>query len=120
MIGESISGMEQANTEALAAAVRLENHRAFVEVAPRGGQQLIFTSDEDCPWGTDAGGFERGVLARLADFEVERTRAVNDAAAMSRQPRKHGSSQFGRIAMIAGVRGGAHPIVEHALRWRLR
>src|SRR5688572_4683272 len=101
MVGESIRGMEQANAEPLAAAVRLEDHRAVVEVAARSGQQLVFTSDEDRPWGTDAGGFERGVLARLADLKVERTRTINDAAAMSCQPRKHGSSQFGRVAMIS-------------------
>ena len=115
MVRESVSGMEQANAEPLAAAVRLEDHRAGVEMAAGSGQQLVFASDEDRPWGTDAGGFERGVLARLADFEVERTRAVDDAAAMSRQPRKHGGGQFGRVAMLSGVRRGAHAIVEHAL-----
>ena len=51
--------------------------------------------------GTDAGSFERGILARFADFEIERTRAVNDAAAIFCQPCKHSRGQFGRIAVIA-------------------
>jgi hypothetical protein len=119
VVGESVSGVEQTDAEPLAATVRLEDQRAGIEMAARGGQQLVFASHEDRPWGTDAGGFERGVLARLADFEVERTRAVNDAAAMSRQPCKHGGGQFGGVAMISTVRRGAHPIVEHALRRRL-
>src|SRR3954462_3974789 len=56
----------------------------------------------------------RGVLARVADFEVERTRPVNGGGAMSGHPRQYGGGQFGRVAMISAVRGGAHPIVEHA------
>src|SRR3954447_4230961 len=112
--------MEQANAESLATPVRLEDYRASIEVTTRSFQQLDFASDEDRPWSTNAGGFERGVLARLADFEVERTRAIDDAAAIPYQPRKHGGGQFGRVAMISAVRGGAHKIIEHALRWRLR
>src|SRR4051812_24836461 len=112
--------MEQANAEPPAAAVRLEDHRAAIEVATRSCQQLVLASNEDRSWGTDAGNLERGVLARLADFEIERTRAVNDAAAMSRQPRKHGGGELGCIAMVSAVRRGAHPIVENTLRWRLR
>src|SRR3954453_5025170 len=84
------------------------------------GQQLVLASDENGSWGTDAGGFERGILARFADFQVQRTGAVNNTAAISCQPSKYGRGQFGRVTMIAGVRGGAHPIVEHALRWLLR
>src|SRR4051812_19969685 len=104
MIGESVSGMEQTNAEPLSAAIRLKDHRAGVEMATRSGQQLVLASHEDRPRGTEAGGFERGILAGLADFEVERARAVNDAAAIPCQPRKHGGGQFSRIAMISAVR----------------
>ena len=66
--------MEQANAEPLAAPVRLEDHRAGIEMAARNSHQVVFAGDKDGPRGTDAGGFERGILARFADFQVQRTR----------------------------------------------
>ena len=36
------------------------------------------------------------------------------------EPGEHGRGQLGGVAMIAGMRGGAHPVVEDTLRRRLR
>src|SRR5205085_3699180 len=66
----------------------------------------------------DAGSFESGVLARLADLQVEGTAGVDDAAAVALEPRQHCDRQLGGEPMVAGMRGGAHPVVEDALgRW---
>jgi len=55
------------------------------------------------PEGGDPGGFERGVLAGLADLEIECARAVDDAPPVAREPSQHRGGQLGGVAMVAGV-----------------
>ena len=86
----------------------------------RRGDEQILAGDQNGVRGADAGGFERGVLAGLADLEVERAAAVDDAAPVPIEPGQHRRGQLGGVAMVAGVRRGAHPVVEHALGRRLR
>ncbi len=64
--------------------------------------------------------FQRRVLAGLADLEVQRAAAVNDAAAVVLEPGQYRDGQFNGVAVVAGMRGGAHPIVENALGRRPR
>src|SRR5258708_1869122 len=76
--------------------------------------------DENGARRADAGGLEGGVLTRLADFEVESAAAVDDAPPVPLEPSEHRGGQFGGVAVVAGMRGGAHPIVVDTLRRRLR
>ena len=66
----------------------------------------------------DAVALQRGVLADLADLQIQRTRSVDDGATPAGEPSKNGRGQLGAEAMIPGVRGSAHPVVEHAFGWR--
>ena len=59
-------------------------------------------------------------MVRLADFEVELAAAVSDATPVTFEPGHHRSSQLGCVAMVTGMGGGAHSIVEDALGRRPR
>ena len=65
----------------------------------------------------DAGGFERGVLPGLADLQVEGARLPLTMRRPCRvEPGQHRSRQLGGVAVVAGVRRRAHPVVEDAVR----
>ena len=89
IVGERVGGLEQPHAEPLAAAVRLQDERAAGKALPRRCDQQLLAGDQHGVRRADAGGFEGGVLARLADFEVERAAAVDDAAAVPLEPGQH-------------------------------
>src|SRR6516164_2492623 len=120
VIGERVCRVEQPHAEALAAAVWFQNERAEAKSLPRCLKKEFFAKNEDSIRCVNASSFEGGILARLADLQVERAAAVDNAAPMPLEPGQHRSRQLGGIAMVASVRGGAHPIVEDAPRRRLR
>ena len=93
---------------------------AAAEMLPHGLDQQPLAGDQHGLWGADAGGFEGGVLARLADLEIERAAAIDGAAPVPFEPGQDRCGQFGGITMVAGMRGGAHPVVEDALGRRPR
>ena len=102
VVGESVYSIEQANAEPLAAAVRLEDHRADIEIAARGSKQPVMASNKDRPWGSSS----RRLRARRTCAPCRsRGRAggpLNDVTAMSCQPSKYSGAQFGRVAMTRG------------------
>ena len=110
--------MEQLHAQALAAAVRLQDDRLTGEVALRGGDDMVAPGDQDGARRGDAVAFQRGILAGLADLEVERAGAVDHAPAPAGEPGQHRGGELGREAMVARVRRGTHAVVEHALRRR--
>ena len=112
VIAERVRTVEQPHAEAFAAAVRLEDRGTTTEALPGGLDEQFLAGDKNSVRGVNAGGFESGVLTRLADLEVERAAAVDDAPPVLFEPSQHRGGQFGGVAMVAGVRRGAHPIVE--------
>ena len=120
MVGECTRRVKQPHAEAFAAAVRLHNEGVAAEaLAGRFDEQLLPRNDDGIR-SADANRFEGSILARLADLEIEGAAAIDDAAAMPFEPTQHGSGQFGGVAVVARVRGGAHPVVEDALGRRTR
>src|SRR6516165_9548727 len=120
VIAKSIRRMKQLHAEPFTAAVRLEDKRAAVKTPPCGLDEQLLAGDEDGIRRADAGRFEGGVLAGLADLEIEGAAAVDDAAPVALEPGQHRGGQLGRIPVIAGVRRGAHPVVEDAIGRRSR
>jgi hypothetical protein len=96
--------VKQPHAETLAAAVGLHNERAAAETPAGRFDEQLLAGDDDGIRRVDPGGFEGGVLTRLADLEVERAAAVDDAAAVPFEPGQHRGSQLGGVAMVAGVR----------------
>src|SRR5882724_7740966 len=86
----------------------------------RAADKQFLAGDENGIGRANAGGLEGGVLTRLADLEVESAAAVDDAPPVPREPGEHRGGQFGGVAVVAGMRGGAHPVVEDTLRRRRR
>jgi len=107
--------VKQSHAESFAAAVRLHNEGAAAEPLTGRFYEQLLSGNDDGVRSADAGGFEGGVMARLADLEVEGATAVDDAAVMPFEPGQHRGSELGGVAMIACMRGGAHPVVEDAL-----
>src|SRR5712671_212837 len=120
VIAERARSIKQTHAEPFPAAVRLEDEWAATETLPGGLHEQLLPGDEDRVRRSDAGLFEGGVLARLANLEVERAAAVDDAPPVLLEPRQHRGGQLGSVAMVARVRGGAHPIVEGTLGRRPR
>src|SRR6478735_6061647 len=60
---------------------------------------------------------QRLVLRNLADLKTQRPAVIHDRSSVPLEPSKNGTGIFGCVAMITRVRGRAHAIVEHALRW---
>src|ERR1700730_3042630 len=86
VLGKSIRTEEQPHAEPLAAAVRLEDEWASTKMAPRRFEEQLLTGNEHRIRGADTGLFEGGVLASLADLEVESAAAVDDAATVPFEP----------------------------------
>jgi len=112
VVAERPRRIEQPDAQPLAATVRLEDQRGVAEMLPGRLDQQSLAGDQHGIRRADAGGFEGGVLARLADLEVERAAAVDGAAPVPFEPGQDRCCQFRAKAMVAGVRGGAHPVVE--------
>src|SRR5262252_9024685 len=89
MIGERVGRLEQPHAETFAAAVRLQDERPALEALPGSLYEQFLAGDEQRIRRADAGSFEGGVLARLADLEVERAAAVDDAASVPLEPSQH-------------------------------
>ena len=100
-------------------AILVQDARAAFEMAVRGGDQELDTSNEHGFRRLDAGSFERRILPRLTDLQIECSRTVDDTPSVSGEPGEHARSKLGRISVVAGVRRRAHPVVKDALR-RLR
>src|SRR5208282_1631526 len=100
VVSEDIRGVKQPNAEPFAAAVRLKDKRGVGEMPPGSLDEQFFAGDEDGARRADPGRFEGGVLAGLADLEVERLAAVDDAAPVPVEPSQHRSSQLGGVAVI--------------------
>src|SRR5258707_129870 len=120
VIAERARSIKQTHAEPFPAAVRLEDEWAATETLPGGLHEQLLAGDEDRVRRPDAGLFEGGVLARLTYLEVERAAAVDDAPPVPLEPGQHRGGQFGGVAVIAGVRGGAHPVIEAPHGRRLR
>src|SRR5271167_4484074 len=103
VVAERARRTEQPHTEALAAAVRLEDEAAVAEMPSSRVDEQFPAGNKDGLRGADAGLFEGGVLARLADLEVERAAAVDGTAPVPFEPCQHRGGQLGGIAMVAGV-----------------
>ena len=116
--GQAVGRLEELYPETFAAAVRLQDHRLVREVAARRGEDAVAAGDENGAGCGDALRFQGGVLPDLADLQVERARSVDHAAAPAGEPGEHAGRQFGREAVVAGMRRGTHAVVEHA--WRRR
>ncbi len=107
---------EQADTETLAGTIVLEDHR--IAETPRRVRDVVLADDRQGLRRFDAEFGERFVLRDLGEFELQRALAVDHDGAVALEPGQHRAGQFGRIAMIAGVRRRAHAIVEDAGRRR--
>ncbi len=118
--GKCVGIVKEPHTEPFAAAVRLEDEGASGKALARRRDKQFLAGDENGIGRADAGGLEGGVLTRLADLEVESAAAVDDAALVPLEPGQHRRGQLGGVAVVAGMRGGAHPIVVDTLRRRLR
>src|SRR4051812_44034456 len=110
------SAKEQAHAQALAAAVVLEDE-GIAELFG-GTDDMIPPNDSQRIRGRDAEGGESLILGDLADLKPECPAVVHDGASVPFQPSKDSSRIFGGITMIPRVRRGAHPVVEHTVRWR--
>ena len=100
---QRLGGLEQADPEPFAAAVRLEDHRATGEMLLRCRGKRFLAGDQHRLRRGDAGHLERGVLPGLADLEVERGGAVDDPPSVPGEPSQDRRGQFGGMAMVAGV-----------------
>src|SRR5271165_647242 len=89
MVAKRIHRVEQPHAEPLPTAVRLHNKRAVAKTPLRRLDEQFLAGHENGIRSADAGGFEGGVLACLADFEVEGAAAVDDATTVSLDPSKH-------------------------------
>src|SRR5256885_1553681 len=65
----------------------------------------------------DAEFAQRFILRNLRELELQRPFTIYDERIMSLEPSQDGAGQFGRVAMVPGVRRSAHPVIEDA-RWR--
>jgi hypothetical protein len=112
-----IDALKKLHAEALAGAVVLGDERNADLV--RGPQDGLAPDGRDRSRSADAVGGERRILLDLAHLELQSAPAVDDAAAMHFQPCEHTRRQLGGVPVAAGMRRGAHAVVEHALRRRL-
>jgi hypothetical protein len=78
------------------------------------GNEVVASGDQDGAGRGDALRFQGGVLADLAYLQVERTGSIHHAAAPASEPGQYAGGEFRGKAVVAGVRGGAHAVVEHA------
>ena len=112
--GEAVGGQEQLHAQPLAAPVRLQDHRLIREVAPSRGGDAVAPGHQDGARRGDAVALQGGVLAHLADLQVQRARPVDHAPAPSHEPGQHRGGELRREAVVARMRRGAHTVVEHA------
>src|SRR5215472_18462992 len=110
MVRERPRRVKQPHAETFAATVRLEDERAFSKALPRRLDEQLLAGHDNRIGRADTGLFERGVLARLADLQVERAGAIDDATAVALEPSEHCGGQLRGVAMVSRMRGGAHPI----------
>src|SRR5712692_10532230 len=80
--GERLGRVKQADPEPLATAVRFWDQRAAWKMLTCCINKHVRAGDQHGARRTNAGRLERGVLAGLADLEVERARAVDDPPAV--------------------------------------
>src|SRR6266851_274924 len=120
VICKGLRSLKESHPDAFAAAARLEDEGAAAKALSRRCNKQLPAGNENSVGCANAGGLEGSVLARFADLEVERPAAVDDTTPVSLEPSQHGSCQLGGVAMIACVRGGAHPVVEDAVGRRPR
>ena len=86
MVAERTRRFQEPDAEPLAAAVRLEDERTVSKMLPGRFDEQFLAGDEDCIWRANVGLFQGGVLAGLADLEIERAATVDCAAAMPFEP----------------------------------
>src|ERR1051325_3806344 len=114
MFVERLFRQQQLNAEALAGAVVLEDERKAERTRRRG--DIVLADRRERRRRFDAEFIQRLILRDFRDFKLERALAVDNNAAMTREPRQHGRGELWRIAMITRVRGSTHAVVEHAGR----
>src|ERR1700757_1400992 len=112
VIREGPCTVEEGHPQALSTAVRLQDERTIGKTPASGLDEQLLAADYDRVRGADAGCFESRILARLADLEVEGAAAIDDSPPMPFEPGQHEGGQLRGVTVIAGVRGGAHPVVE--------
>ena len=111
---EGLRVVEAPDSETLAGAVVLGDERRGK--APGGLHERLPADRGHRLGGADAARLERRVLRDLADLEREGAAGVDDMAAVPLEPGQDGGGVLGSITMAAGVRRGAHPVVEDAVR----
>ena len=109
--------MEQPDAEPLAGPVVLGDERRLE--LPRGFHDPVPPDRRDGLRRADAARFQRRVLRHLAHLELQRPARVQHAPAVPLQPGQHRRRVLRPVAVVAGMRRRAHPVVEDALRRRL-
>src|SRR3546814_8970458 len=82
--------------------------------------EAALAGDHDGARDGDTRAGQRALLAHLADLEIERAGAVHHPPPVLREPRQRRRRKLRRETVAAGVRRGAHAVVEYALRRRRR
>ncbi len=90
----------QPHAETLAAAVRLDDQWAACERRRRIGQRTR-TDHRDRLRHRYAFARQLHVLARLADFKIERASVIDDDSAMPPEPCEHRGGELRRVSMVA-------------------
>src|SRR5262249_10534973 len=98
---KAVSGVEELHAKALATPVWLQNYRLVSEMLLCCRQDTLAPDHQHGPRRRDAMTFQRGVLACLADLQIQRTRAVDHTPTPACEPGQHGGRQFSGEAVIA-------------------
>jgi hypothetical protein len=106
--------LEKVDTKALARAVVLGDEGA--RHLSRRIDQMGAADGRKGARRPDAVSRESRILRDLAYLELQCAAVIDDAPPMRFQPGEDTGRVFGRIAMAAGVRRSAHPVVEHTGR----
>ena len=114
MLLQRLGRVEQLDAQALAGPVVLKDD-GIAELASGGGN-MVRADDGNGRGCLDPEFGERLVLRHFRHFKLQGTFAIDDAAAMPRQPGEHRRGVLRCEAMSAGVRGRTHAIVENAVR----
>ena len=91
---QAVLRAEQAYPETLAAPIWFQDNRAPGEMVLCRLKQMVAAGNHHGSWRVDAGSGQRGILARLADFQVERGRSIDHAAVPPGQPGEHRGCQL--------------------------
>src|SRR3546814_7377390 len=113
-IGRQRVGIDEGlHAQPLAASVRLQDEAPLAEGLARRLDEAALAGDHDGARDGDTRAGQRAVLAHLADLEIERAGAVHHPPPVLREPRQRRRRKLRRETVAAGVRRGAHAVVEY-------